>query len=97
MRTIDIAPGKYQVSVTMEDIELGFPGDAGCCPIARAIKRTLGVDEIEVGGPVLSVGYMRGEMRDEDATNAFIEKFDAHEQVLPFETELWLDVREEYR
>lgn len=44
-----IKNGNLLVNVTVKDIHEGVPSDSSCCGIALAIKRTLGIDNVQVG------------------------------------------------
>ena len=44
-----IKNGNLLVQVTVKDIQNGVPSDSSCCGIALAIKRTLDVDNVQVG------------------------------------------------
>ena len=44
-----IKNGNLLVNVTVKDIQNGVPSDSSCCSIALAIKRTLDVDNVQVG------------------------------------------------
>ena len=63
-----------RVSVKKSHINQGIPRDAGCCPVALALKDCFFQKEIAVG---LNVMYIGGkEYRITDKIAAFIETFD---------------------
>ena len=77
------------VKVTAEDIKNGRPGKCALCPIALALKRTLGTDEVSVYSEGLMVGvqYFRATQKIKD----FIDRFDEGSHVRPTKFRLILD------
>lgn len=87
-----------RIQVTQDDIDKGIRGDMFNCPIVLALKRDLGNDksyriipdnteglgileicELEVGDRTLALS---------NEMNTFAKKFDAEEEVRPFEFEI---------
>ena len=71
------------IKVTRKDIEGGKPDDCYSCPVARALKRHLKTNHIEVGG---CWGWAVGKsyFNLPKTAVAFIKKFDAGMEVKPF-------------
>ena len=61
-----------KIQVTQKDIDRGVPRDALRCPIALALQRELGVDNIAVGRTFTH-----------DAWDVFVQDFDAGRPVRP--------------
>lgn len=94
---IELKPGKFHVLVTEEDIRNGKREDATCCAIALALKRALGIDEVEVDGPHPTIGSYStfvANCSNPDYINDFIVRFDQGVECLPFEFDLDLEYRE---
>lgn len=85
------------IHVTQEDIDKGTRGSFLACPIARAVKRQVGVrwaevsdDHIRVADTALSGNVTRFRTPPEAAD--FINDFDSEEEVEPFSFELPAEV-----
>jgi hypothetical protein len=84
-----------KVHVTQEDIETGEPGDPYNCAVALAIKRELGLDNLN-GQVKIASGFIlflvdhvpicHEQVPDE--AREFILKFDREEELSPIEFEL---------
>src|SRR5579859_6474944 len=77
------------IIVTSDDIHKGIPGDAGACPIARAIRRSIQPSPEEylaVDGLAICIGSQNYKVPE--AAIAFIESFDAGNPVEPFSFDL---------
>lgn len=76
-----------EIHVRQEEIDGGCGGDIDMCPIALAIKRQLGVDDIWVTSS--AVAYYRADSSIEvvllpDSARYFIRRFDYGDEVHPF-------------
>lgn len=83
------APAELVIEVTADDIRLGKPHDACLCPIARAIARLLGADDVAVGLNDMCATFLPGDLalteRDLPVEAArFIADFDDGRPVAPF-------------
>lgn len=74
-----------EFEVTEDDLKNGVPKDAYCCPVSRAIQRTL---ELEEGDVIVSIGVIR--IQDEtyiveigSDLYEYIERVDRGEVILP--------------
>ena len=95
----EVKQGRYHVAVLPADIACGKRGDADGCPIALALKRTLGIDEIEVDGHRLRLGEFSEydgivEKDKRDTVDAFIACFDDGIDPEPFDFDLTVEPRE---
>lgn len=76
-----------KIQVTQDDIDSGTPHEPEGCPIALAIQRVLGQDEVQV----TDVGFVTiglGDFELPASAVSFISYFDAGYDVEPFEFEL---------
>lgn len=78
--------------MTNEDILKGVRGDGSSCAIARAVKRALDLEDAEIDGSIISIGYLRGE--GPDSIDAFIATYDSAGGVEPFAFDLTLEPTE---
>jgi len=88
----EVSPGTYHIDVTNEDILKGVRGDASLCAIARAVKRALDLEDAEIEGSKIRMGYLRGE--GPRAIDAFIATYDSAGRVEPFAFDLTLEPTE---
>ena len=88
----EVSPGTYHIDVTNEDILKGVRGDGSSCAIARAVKRALDLEDAEIDGSIISIGYLRGE--GPDSIDAFIATYDSAGRVEPFAFDLTLEPTE---
>lgn len=76
-----------RVIVTQEDIDLGKPYDSWHCPIARALWRAIG-RKCAVGTDDFRLPGTCGPVPLPNSAHEFINRFDDHEHVEPFEFEI---------
>jgi hypothetical protein len=83
-----------KITVTQEDIVQGIPMDACHCPVARAVKRATGEENVSVvmcrvniwePGSLRPGGasYLKRSFRNSGSLDKFIEKFDGRQPVKP--------------
>lgn len=92
----DLNPGTWDLEITRDDIDEGFREDGSACPIARAVRRSLGLaEEVEIwiGGHSFDLGPVRGTLDGAD-TDDFISRYDDERGVVPFSCKLVLDWRD---
>lgn len=80
---------KKRIRVTAKDIGEGERFDAGKCPVAKAIMRTLKGDSVAVDGHGMVFCDEHGneignEIRFPEAVERFVKDFDCHKIVKPF-------------
>ncbi|QDF18706.1 hypothetical protein SEA_PUPPER_220 [Gordonia phage Pupper] len=75
--------------MTQDDIDIGVPNSCGSCPIARAIARKRGVQEVGVGNEAIYVRRAQKWSRYQAPRRAtqFISDFDSRLPVKPFSFE----------
>ena len=77
-----------KIEVTAEDISKGYPGSYGSCPVALAMQRAYGREDISVG---IKGWWLHGEDHERYLpfeVGTFIVKFDRNNIVEPFSFEL---------
>lgn len=69
---------KIEVNVTKEDIIKGVPKDGQSCPIALALLRATGADEVDVTRESITIdrGGVRKRIKAPETATAFIDAFD---------------------
>lgn len=79
------------IHVTAEDIENGIPQDACHCPVALAVKRATGSDDVDINDDIC-IGFPGQDVRDvfeaPDEVCDFVAAFDNYEGVEPFSFDL---------
>ena len=77
-----------RIYVRAEDIKYGKPNMACLCPIARAIRRSLNLDEDDVRVRPSNVWAGGKSYRLSDSGITFVKKFDTGKKVKPFKVTL---------
>lgn len=77
-----------RVIVTADHIKRGIPGSTGCCPLALAVQDASGYPYAWVGHELVAVRGLQRQLPR--IAFDFREKFDADEEVQPFEFDLEL-------
>jgi hypothetical protein len=72
------------VRVTSDDIRRGRRRSFTCCPVARAVKRTLKLGAVHVNPLLINAGGPGENFKTPSTAGRFITKFDAGVQVQPF-------------
>lgn len=82
---------KYQIEVTSHDIQDGCMGDAMDCPVARAMRRTLGKRVVAVTGSAWldAIGSAIPRRVPPEVTS-FVRAYDHDQPVAPFTFEVEL-------
>lgn len=68
--------------VTKRDIREGSRMSAWYCPVARAIRRTTGIERVSVGVHVVSIGQKTYALTEN--ASKFVKRFDNGRRVKPF-------------
>lgn len=85
--SIGVTPEKITVEVTAEDIAKGEPGDGCKCPIAIAVRRATGLNDVSIR-PIAQSRIGNRYVYLPDPAKRFVLDFDEEQPVQPFTFEI---------